>query len=285
MAKKTFQCGRLSNYAKKFERLKDEKATFSVVSGGMTKKILFKNGGSSVQRKEVYFGYKGNNNLKGAHLVNIVKKDIDEYIQEGYPIPEVTMKPTLILYNLNMINQLCEENPKSDVCAIDLNSCYFQTAYNLGFITEETYNKAWNSRKVNKIGMLASIGCLNKKNLITEYIDGEMVSQSFDEDTYNKYSPFYWAIINEVYRIMVEVAVHLKDDFYMWLTDCAFIKKERKEDVERFFEANNYQHKNFLVEFRKFDGNKIHWFDYSKNVDKYVHIHKRCGFDPSALID
>jgi hypothetical protein len=285
MAKKVFQGGRLTNFNRRLDKLKENKSTFSVVSGGMTKKILYKNDDDTIRSKEVFFGYKGNNNLKGAYMVNLVKKEIDEYIQEGYPIPENKINPTLVLYNLSMIKKLTEEDPKRDVCCIDINSCYFQTAYNLGYITQETFKKGWESRKVNKIGFLASIGSLNKKNLISEYKNGNLVNQYYDMETYNKYSPFYWAIINEVFRLMSDIAVNLKDDFFMWLTDCAYINKDRKEEVERYLEANNYEHKNFVAEFVKFDGRKVYWYDHSKGVEKHIHIHKRCGFDPSTLTD
>ena len=38
--------------------------------------------------------------------------------------------------------------------AIDINACFFRTAFNLGFISEDLYKIVWEKRKKNKLGLL-----------------------------------------------------------------------------------------------------------------------------------
>lgn len=287
MAKKNFLGGRLTQYQSSLNSLKEGGATFKVISGGQTRKIVHSDSSGEVLKKTTFYGYGDADNLRGVHIVRMVKKDIDNYIEEGYPIPETKFKPNLTLYNLNRIKQLSEakDSEKEMVYCIDINSCYFQTAYNLGFITKELYEKAWKDRKINKIGLLASIGSLNKKNVIYDYENGVLVNKSYDLETYNRYSPFYWAIIKEVYSLMLDISHNLKDDFYMWLTDCAYIKMSRAEEVKEYLKMNGYDYKHFFVEFNGIDNQTIRWYDYGKGTQKYIHYHKRLGFDPSVLTD
>ena len=59
MAKKVFQGGRLTNFNRRLDKLKENRSTFSVVSGGMTKKILYKNDDDTIRSKEVFSGTRG----------------------------------------------------------------------------------------------------------------------------------------------------------------------------------------------------------------------------------
>ena len=62
--------------------------------------------------------------------------------------------------------------------------------------------------------------------MIEEYKKGVLTKSDMNEDYKNKYSPFYWAVINEVAKVMMEIANTLNDKFYMWLTDCVYVDRE-----------------------------------------------------------
>lgn len=281
--KKSYRGGNLEKSQELIRKMRENKCSFTVVSGGQSKKILFQNKGETYKKK-TYYGNAKSEHLPGVFMCSIVKKDIDSYIKNGNPIPQFKDKPSLLLYNFKEIEKICEADKTHLSYAIDINSCYFQTAYNLGFISKKTFDRGWKDRDIYKYGILASIGTLNKKEVIEKYVDGELVSTDYEEENYNKYSPFYWAIINEVNKIMNQIAELLGDDFYMWLTDCAVFKRGREKDVESFLDENNYSYKNFRIEYEKIDKRKIYWYDYSKAKSKYVNYHKRCGFEPDLII-
>ena len=281
--KKSYRGGNLEKSQELITKMKDSGCNFTVVSGGQSKKILFQKKGETYKKK-TYYGNNKTEHLPGVFMCNVVKKDIDAYIKNGSPIPTYKDKPSLLLYNFKEIENLCDGDKTELSYAIDINSCYFQTAYNLGFITKKTFDRGWKDRDIYKYGILASIGTLNKKEVIEEYVEGKLVSRKYEEENYNKYSPFYWAVINEVYKTMNQIAELLGDDFYMWLTDCAVFKKGREKEVEDFLDKNNYSYKNFRIEYEKIDKRKIYWYDYSKAKSKYVNYHKRCGFEPDLII-
>lgn len=282
--KKSYRGGNLEKSQDLIKKMKDSKCSFTVVSGGQSKKILFQKDKGEVYKKKTYYGNNKSQHLPGVFMCNVVKKDIDNFILENGVLPNPNNKPSLLLYNFKEIERLCENEKTELSYAIDINSCYFQTAYNLGFISKKTFDRGWRDREVYKYGILASIGTLNKREVIEKYVDGELVSRDYEEDNYNKYSPFYWAVINRVYDLMNQIAELLGDDFYMWLTDCAVFKRGREKEVEDFLQENNYSYKNFRIEYEKIDKRKIYWYDYSKAKSKYVNYHKRCGFEPDLII-
>ena len=281
--KKSFRGGTLNKGVDLIREMKKNKCSFKVVTGGQSKKILFQDEGGTY-KKTTYYGNKKKEHLHGVFMCNLVKKDIDNYLLKKKPIPATKEKPSLLLYNFKEIERLCSSEKREMSYAIDINSCYFQTAYNLGFISNKTFDRGWKDRDIYKYGILASIGTLNKREVVEEYKDGELITREYEEENYNKYSPFYWAIINEVYRIMIETARLLGDDFCMWLTDCAVFKRGREKDLEKLLNDNHYSYKNFRVEFERVDKRKIYWYDFGKAKEKYINYHKRCGFEPDLII-
>mgnify|MGYP003344444472 CR=1 FL=1 len=85
---------------------------------------------------------------------------------------------------------------------IDINACYWTTAYQLGYISESLFNRGLDTCK--KAGLLISIGCLNKRPTIKRYENGKLTSTYYDEISYAKYSPFYWNIIKKTHDIIIQ---------------------------------------------------------------------------------
>ena len=265
----TIRGGYLHKFSDDLERLKNGKASFQIVSSGLTRKIVFlkKN---KVTNKRLYFGHKKDDILPGVHMVNGVRRNIDAYIEKGGKIPIVKYRPKLVLYNFMQIEKVLQKNPPDLTYAIDINACYFKTAYNLGYISENLYKKGWEKRKQNKLGLLASIGSLNKHETIEVYDKGKLKDTHTNWEYKNKYSPFYWAVINYVAKVMMEIAHSLGDDFYMWLTDCVYIDKKHKKIVEDILDKHGYDYKNFFIEFNQLGPKKLHWYDFKAQEQKYI---------------
>lgn len=275
----TIRGGYLHKFSDDLERLKNGKASFQIVSSGLTRKIVFfkKN---KVTNKRLYFGHKKNDILPGVHMVNGVRRNIDAYIEKGGKIPIVKYRPKLVLYNFMQIEKVLQKNPPDLTYAVDINACYFKTAYNLGYINEDLYKKGWKKRKENKLGLLASIGSLNKHEQIQTYKNGKLKSTDTNWEYKNKYSPFYWAIINKVAEVMMEIATTLNDNFYMWLTDCVYVDRDYKTVATEILDKYGYDYKSFYIEFTDIKSKQLEWFDYKSNQLKYINHNILLNYTP-----
>jgi len=281
----TARSGYLDNFDFDLKQLKDNKGDFTVVSSGLTRKIIFQEEYDEAPFKRLYFGNSNKDNLPGVHMVSAVRKNIDSYIEKGGKIPKLKYMPKLILYNFEQINRISLENQSSEskesTYAIDINACFFKTAYNLGYFTEELYSKAWKRRKDWKFGLLASIGSLNKHETIDTYKEGVLVDSDINSEYIDTYSPFYWSVINYVAEVMMEIAHELGDDFYMWLTDCVYLNEDRKESIEKILDKHNYEYKDFYIQFNDLDEKMVKWYDFKSKEDKFINHNIFLNYDPS----
>jgi hypothetical protein len=274
----TIRGGYLNRFANDLNTLQKNKTNFQVVSSGLTRKIIFNQ--KEENSKRLYFGHQKSDILPGVHMVNAVRRNIDNYIKSGKPIPELKYRPKLVLYNFAQIENAINKNPRELTNAIDINACYFKTAYNLGFITEDLYKKGWSKRKENKLGLLASVGSLNKHETIETYKNGKLKSTDTNWEYKNKYSPFYWAIINKVAEVMMEIANALGDNFYMWLTDCVYVDREYKKVATDILDKYGYDYKSFYIEFTALKPKQLDWFDYKSNQEKYINHNILLNYTP-----
>jgi hypothetical protein len=263
MSKKTsYHKGTIEKYRSSLKDCITNKESFTTITSGMSRRIVLPNG---VSMK--YFGSQKNSSLiDGAFLVPMVQREIDQYI-ELYGIPKHNEVADVQLFNIpNIERAIKKQHP---VLGIDINACYWNTAYHLGYISKELYERG--VKKVKKQGLLISIGCLNKKPIIKTYDEGKLVSSYHDEETYNRYSPFYWNIIEVTHKIMVESYSLFKDNWYMFLTDCLFVDFEVAKDAKKFINSFNYEVKSHQIVFEKFDGRRLTWFDFKDHKEKQIH--------------
>ena len=73
----------------------------------------------------------------------------------------------------------------------------------------------------------------------------------------------------------MEIFKALKDDMYMWLTDCAFIKTSRKKEVEAIINKYGFNHKSYVSNFTSADTNNVEWYDCKHNKYKYMSVSNR----------
>lgn len=254
--------GTLSDYSKFISIQKHNKSKFKATSSGLSRLVVFDSG---IKYRFFGHGSRANNVIKGAFFVKMMRSSIDKYI-ETYGIVVSPEKPTAQTFNPDAIKEVIGQ----PITCLDLNLCYWRTAYLLGYIDEKLYNKGIDSGY--KGGMLISIGALNALPLIEHYEDGKIVTKSFDNERHAKYSPFYWSIIAKVNDLMMEVYKELKDDMYMWLTDCAFIKTSRQNEVIAIFKRYGFPFKTYTSDFLYCDDKQVEWFDCKENKKKYSHL-------------
>jgi len=261
--KTTFNAGTIDKYESSLKNCMSNEESFTTVSSGLSRKIVFANG-----MKLKYFGSRNNNQLiEGAYLVQMVQRDVDKYIEQlGIPKHEKT--PDVQQFNLSKIRTSIKAGKPLAVIGIDINACYWNVAYKLGYISESLYERGLKIGK--KKGLLISIGCLNKLPIIKKYEYGVLIEKTYDYQFHNQYSPFYWNILAYTHDLMMESFGLFKDDWYMFLTDCIFIDYKRRKDVQLFLESKGFTFKSHQIHFKSFENGKLDWFDFKDQENKSI---------------
>lgn len=201
---------------------------------------------------------------KGFHLSKLVKKDVRAYIEKRngkMPLYGCDYREQGI--NVEGIRNAIGRNSIS----IDVNDCYWRTAYLLGYITKETYVKG-KRKKEWKIGRNASIGSLMKVVVVRNYVNGVI-----DPTTSMRIAPdaslvnVRHHIIGTVYQMFEELRAMLGNSFYMFLTDCVFTDAVNINRVKKFFREKMYECKVDSVEFTELDmkARTVKWIKFPKD--------------------
>jgi hypothetical protein len=207
---------------------------------------------------------------KGFHLSRLVKKDVDKWLDKNID----TLQKRNRDYKEQCFNVAAiENNLNKFLVSIDINDCYWQTIYNLGYITKNTYEMGL-KKKEWKLGRNAAIGSLNKVEIITRYKNGQVMLDESGRPIriINRkdmtYQHVRHNIIGYVWDMFAALAEMLGDDFYMFLTDCVFTTYERKKEVEDFFAKYGYSCKSKSFEFTNIDkeSRTVEWIEL-KNSD------------------
>lgn len=264
--KRNFLAGDITKFKKIVDRACTRGSSFKTISTGMSRKITYPTGNTFK-----FFGQSGKSDLiDGAFLVQMVMREIDAYVEQN-GIPQYEPNYEVQMFNLTSISKLAKN--KKPCVGIDINACYWTTAYNLGYISEKLYKRGIEAAK--KKGLLVAIGCLNKLPIIRYYEDGKLKKRDFDWPYHNKYSPFYWNIIKHTYDVLMRSFAQFGDNWYMYLTDCLFVDLSQMNKAQKFFSELGYSTKIHYIHFEKFDGRKITWFDHKEDKNKSIYAGMR----------
>lgn len=244
----------------------DNGSSFVYESSGSIDKIKYKH-------KEFISINLDNSSGNGHHLNRIFFKDVDSWLEAN--------KDNVVAYGNNYSEQMfnldaIEANLGKCLVMIDINDCYWRTAYLLGYITYETYiigkrKKGW------KVGRNACIGSLCKTKVITPYENGNLLKSGRRVERMPlKYQYIRNHIITHIYKMFDYLFSQMGNTFFMYLTDCLVTTYDKKKWVERYFNDENYKVKSKPVEFLSVDRSKkrVNWMDFeATKVDEYGVIH------------
>jgi len=259
---KTLVIGNSTDFVNTTDHLNKHNCAYKVRSRGLSKVVML-NGNKGIMR---FY----DNKMSSAFLSGMVRRDIDKFIEKK-GVPFIYDK----FYNTQYVNVAAIEKVIGvPVYCIDINYCYFQTAYNLGYISKKTFKRGTDGDNHTKLkeGVLAAIGGLNSLDFYEEYNKGQKVREYIDWEKHKKYSPFYWNVIAEVWYLMDECKRILGNDMYMWLTDCCYTSEKRKQEVYDLFEKKGYKCKHFIADFERVDekNKMVYWFDTKANRTKGI---------------
>jgi hypothetical protein len=277
----TLSGGTIQDFNKRLKQYEAMGADFVVTTQGMSRRIYFPDDNMQIK----FFGSRVKEGTKsirvgpaeGAYFVPMVRRAVDSALAAGKVVPKIKYHPDVQQFNHALIKKSIGKN----ITGIDINACYWTTAYNLGYINKELYDKGIARGK--KMGLLIAIGCLNKRPMIEKYKDGKRIDQDWDDDYHLKYSPVYWHIIHTTWQIMCETFLAIgHNHWYMWLTDCVYVDRESEAVVCKLFEEKGYSFKKMSVSFVGYQGSTLNWLDHATGNIKPIGTSNRDIFTEVA---
>ena len=169
---------------------------------------------------------------KGMFLFGMVKKDVKVYLDTNtIRLPK--------RYGQIEFNDDLEFDEDERITGTDLNHAYWRIAYNIGIISERTYDRGLPDHfKEVRLAALSTLGGNKKYNKITKGVvtDNIFVIEG-DEDLRKVYTLIRYTC----YRYMTQVKKILGKDFICYKTDCIYYidtERNRKLVVDFFKEKD-----------------------------------------------
>lgn len=225
--RKIFQVDK-NNLDSKAEYLHKLKLPFTIVSSG-----------SSVELFSDEWNCRSMSRYFRAEDMNFIKK-VKKYSIDNY----VSLKYRERAYRLEKIEyfsikkSIKEGDVFENVCCLDINGAYWQTALMMGIISKEIYEEGI---KKDKLTRLASLGSLAKKKEVYEF-DGNIYRHVETIRSYETEN-LWFAICYRVSEIMQLLMESLGEDFIFFWVDGIYFKKtdENVKKVKEFLEQCAYE--------------------------------------------
>jgi hypothetical protein len=166
----------------------------------------------------------------GMFLFGMVRKDAKQFIKSGRKIKLPKVRPSNE-YNDNF------DKFAFKMTGTDLNHAYWRIAYNLGIISENTYEKGLHEDlKTVRLSALSTLGKGKEYFVIKDgVVTNEVVRIGNDDDMDNLYK----AIRYTCFKYMQKVKKMLGQDFICYRTDCVYYvdTPENRKMVRDYFKA------------------------------------------------
>lgn len=233
--------------------LLQSKMDFKIASCGNAESLIY-------DGKEFLYIDKDTVNGNGHHLTRMFLKDLDAWLEvnaESMPKWDKNYKEQM--FNINAI----EKHIGEPLVMVDINDCYWRTAYLLGYITEQTYIKGLR-KKEWKIGRNACIGGLAKVRVELDYVAGKLKNRKVIRPK-EEYQFVRNHIIGHIHSIFNKLFSQMGNAFFMFLTDCLVTTYGNLKYVEEELRNCGYKVKHKPIEFTKVDrANKwVMWVDWT----------------------
>jgi hypothetical protein len=174
------------------------------------------------------------------HLPKLTNAVVQKRIDEGLYVP-VNKDPYRFTSNTIMYNsQQIQKILFTPCVSVDIQSCYWTTARNLGVIDEKLYLRGMEKDREFKDARNISIGSIGSLTIHDKYEKGKRVLHELIR------KPTACArldIVDHVWAMANRIATVLGPDFLMFLTDCFFVPEGRKDDVKQILSEEGYKSK------------------------------------------
>jgi len=208
-----------------FNRMKEQKADGYLKEGTFTNELVWGNYSYIFSKMPVK---KQNVFKKGMFLFGMVRKDVKLYLQNN------DIKLPKQYRQIEYRGEINEEI-LGKVTGTDLNHAYWRIAYNLGIISDRTYEKGLNDEfKSIRLAALSTLGAKKKYRIIK---NGVMTDEYHIVEGDEKLKEVYTLIRYTCYKYMAQIKKILGNDFLCYKTDAIYYidNKENRKKVKSFF--------------------------------------------------
>lgn len=266
-AYKRYEMGGYEEYDQQINNLNATKYPYVTRHYGNNSAIYIKN----LAGEKVAYVYFEAVRGQGFHICASVKNEIEKWIKENkgfdykkYELPDYNEQ----IFNLKKI----EKNIGKTMVGIDVNGCYFNTMFKLGYISQRAYDMAYKKADEWKTGRNASVGMLAKEIVYTLYDFKDGVRWRMDRIIIadKKKHAIRHHIIGYVWKTFQDLFKELNGDFYMFLTDCIYVDPKHLKKVTKFFEKKGYTSKYKKFKLTKLNRKleRVFWWDPLKKKKK-----------------
>ena len=153
-----------------------------------------------------------------------------------------------------------------NVCEVDIDQAYWETAYQLGIITDDIYRRG-SKGTISKKARLTALGSLAKKVYKYEYKGNKLIESSVEKDPLLE--NLWFTICKRVSDVMHQVIESLGRDFVFYWVDGIYFKNNPANVAKAMsvFIENGYNSK-----FRKI--NQIYFHEKGFTVNDYGEIQR-----------
>lgn len=178
--------------------------------------------------------------MKFMFIFPLVKKDALKYLDKH-----------AVKKNKWLPSQHFNKNPnlKKEIVGTDIDSAYWNIAYNLGIIGENTWQHG--QRVPDKNLLLASLSSLGTDKHFNVYKDGKRTKDIFVIKGDDRLKEVYKFIRFTCFKHMRRLAKMLGRDYIAYKTDCIYYIKTKKNIklVQDYLDSHNLEYKMMTEEF------------------------------------
>jgi len=210
---------------------------------GSTAKII-------IEGRELRY-FEKSNDLSIPTLCKMVIQDVKKFLKNNPNFDNLPNQKS-IFFNISEIKRCL----KTDVFGYDINACYWNIAKREGFISEKTYKIGLE----NKEARLIALGNLNKK-----VAKGNVENGVFSEEVFeNPNGKIWYFIINEAYKMYLDIRNLVGKNFISWNTDCVYVSNEVDFLMEMYFKAKGLSIKKERIKLLEVKENEVLYYNYKK---------------------
>jgi hypothetical protein len=218
----------------------EHKMTFTIKNLGVKSSIIYDNG---KKRDFMDLSFR----MKGMHLSKMMYDNVSKLVESGGYVPKEKNNSRLNFNTIMYDPYNISENYYKPVWSVDIDHCYWRTAYLLGIINERLYNKGMEKGQEWKTARNAAIGSLGAFYTERRYVDGKDMGVTVHNRAMNRVR---CDIIDYVWKMACKIGEVVSDGFLMYLTDCFFITEDKLEEVCSLIESYGYTWKKEKIWFK-----------------------------------
>jgi hypothetical protein len=171
-----------------------------------------------------------------------VKKEAEDFLRNNpkWKVPEK--------FPTNVTNYDYDDT-YGEITGTDLNSAYWQIAFNEGFISASTFTRA-NGNEYKRT-RLAALAILGRSLAYDKYVDGKP-SEKKEIFQFNQLETHlvYKAIRYKCFEVMQKLIKILGEDFEAYRTDCIYYRDtpQNRKKVHKFLDKKGFSYKQLVYE-------------------------------------